>query len=121
MARFNAGVLGISFEKSNVNISQAPARVVVSSVSTLTAPLVASSTFKRIGVPASGDHTMAVITVLLAVNGMAVAKPVPIGSPIVVPAHTAAVAVFSACPTVLDELVGSATTAEILPPKSVIA
>ena len=116
--RFNAAVPTTSLEKSKTNVSHCPETVVIASVSTEIAPLVLSSAFKRIGIPASGDHTSTDIIVADAVKGIALAKP--LGVLTVVPAHNCAVASLTTSDTKFGGLTGSVITVAVFPPKSVI-
>jgi len=104
--------------KSNVSVSQAPATVVRVSVSTDCPGLAEFSAFRRIGIPASGDQTRAVIVVAVAVNGMTgTAWLARVDT--VVPAQTCAPASLTTRATLFEALVGSATTDDWLSPKSV--
>ncbi len=76
-----------------------------------------SSTFKRIGVPACGDHTLTDIVELDRVNGISVAKPELV--PRVVPAQVGDPAVLSTSKTVLEAFVGSATKEAVVPSNGV--
>ena len=76
--------------KLKVNVCQAPAAVVVVSVSTDLFGSAESSTFRRTGMPASGDQTRTVMRVSVTLNGILGEKPVctpaPLTAVTVVPA-----------------------------------
>ena len=109
-------MFGPGFEKSKDKVSH-PTLLVLVKVSTKIAAFVWSSTFIKTGIPAAADHILASIIVLDAEKGIDVAKAVPN----VVPAQVCAVVGLSVCSTKLEAFVGSATTEETLPPKSITA
>ena len=110
-----AAVPGASLVKSNSIVSQSKAVVVIVSVSTLIVGSVASSTFRRTAIPASGDQTLTVILVLPSAKGIASVSPALLA---VVPAHVSAKSGLLVCTTVLPGSEGSMTKPEALPPKS---
>ena len=117
MARFKAAVPAAWLLKLKTRVSQAEATVVRASVSTLMVGSLDASTFRRIGVPAVGDHTLTLMLVAPTAKGIGAAKPtVP---PTVVPAQSSAIAVFMVLTTWLVALVGSTTISDEFPPKSV--
>ena len=100
-----------------LRVCQPLAVVTVASVSTDWVGSAAFSTFMRTGMPATGDHTRAVIVVF------PVAKPMrgielPAAVEIVVPAQSSAEALLMTRATLLVASVGSVTTlASSAPPK----
>ena len=91
--------------------------MVLTSVSQVCVGSLESSTFKRIGVPACGDHTLTDIAEFDKVNGISVSKPKLV--PRVVPAQVGDPAVLSTSKTVLEAFVGSATKEAVVPPNGV--
>ena len=63
-------LLKAALAKLKVNVCQALATVVVASVSQVLVTSVASSTFRRIFIPAAGAHTLRVMVLALAVKGI---------------------------------------------------
>ena len=117
VARFSAAVPAAGVAKLKLSVCQPPATVVVASVSTLLVGSVASSTFSRTGVPAVGDQTRTVTTLLVAVKPMVgILSPASVEK--VVPAHNSAVPLLTTLATLLVPPAGSATTvASSAPPK----
>ena len=95
--------------KSNTKVSHALATVVIASVSALIAPLLASSTLSRIGIPALGEYTLTYIWVSPIANGIALANPFP---PAVVPAQVIEEIALVLLATILVPPAGSATNSE---------
>ena len=107
--------------KLNVRVCQPAAVVTVASVSTDLAGSVLSSTFRRTGMPASGDHTRTDMRVSVVLNGIFVEKPrctPPRVSVMVVPAKISAPAARTTRATLLAASVGSVTIVDAsAPPK----
>ena len=69
LARFSTGVPAAALARLKVKVCQ-PTTLVVASVSTDLLPSVMSSSFRRTGMPASGDQTRSVIVVAVLLKGM---------------------------------------------------